>query len=344
MSKNILRVIFVTYQKKIQSLIKWGQEIKYWAQSEPSEIHEAECQNPWFIKNFVLKSLEGLEKFLDPINLQAWTQQYVIPEGKIKKIGIIAAGNIPLVVFHDLLSVLITNNTALIKLSHQDNILLPALIELLKKIDEDLHSRIELTDQIGHVDALIATGSDNTSRYFKETFSHIPHLIRKNRSSCAVLSGRESPEELVLLSNDIFQYFGLGCRNVSCLFVPKNYQFETFINAMTGYSWLRKNKKYLNNYIFERSIRRINNSTFIDGGFFILEENLAITSPISCINYIIYNSKEHLEETLLHFRNKIQCIVGNDLGIEKVLPGQAQYPNLWDFPDQVDTINFLNKI
>ena len=298
--------------------------------------------NPWFIRSYVLTALNGLLIYLNPENIDTWLSKYDLTGKKNKNIGIIMPGNVPLAGFHDLLCVLISGNNAFIRPSHLDTILIEFIIEQLQNINPLIRDRVVLCSDVGGVDALIATGSDNSARYFKYHYNNLPKIIRSNRSSCCILEGTETTTELNALSNDIFLYFGLGCRNVSKIYLPKNYQIHTLVQYFSGYSWITNHPKYNNNYIHNRSQANLIPQSFIDSGYFLLSENTAIVSPVSVIYHETYSDKKDLHLKIETNKKKIQCIISHP-GVwpQSVKFGDAQFPQLWDYSDGVDTLNFL---
>jgi len=248
------------------------------------------------------------------------------------------AGNIPLVGFHDFLSVLITGNKVLAKLSSNDTVLLPFLAKKLIEIEPGFAELIEFTEErLSNFDAVIATGSNNTARYFEYYFGKYPSIIRKNRNSVAILTGNETPEQLDALAEDIFRYFGLGCRNVSKLFLPKDYNFDPFFNAMYGWKEIINNNKYINNYDYNKAVYLMSNIELLDNEFLLLKEDNGFSSPISVVFYQYYESEDELRKYLSENKEHIQAIVS-----EKDIPfGAAQKPQLWDYADGVDTVSFL---
>lgn len=304
--------------------------------------------NGFFTQKTVLFSLKSLVFMLEESKLKKWVANYPLSgdaKRTAKKIGVVMAGNIPLVGFHDFLCVLVSGNIFLGKLSQSDRFLLPAIAEILFQADPRYKNLICFTeDKLSDFEAVIATGSNNTSRYFEYYFEEYPHIIRKNRNSIAVLSGNETEEQLRLLADDIFTYFGLGCRNVSKIFVPEKYPFRKFIDAMQRYLYISAHNKFRNNYDYYRTIFTMNNQKFIDGGFFILNEGQSVNSPVSVINYEEYSDTEQVNSFIRDNEDKIQCVVGETAGISKsICFGKAQQPELWDYADNIDTLDFLLK-
>ncbi len=308
-------------------------------------VKKAEAQNGWFTSENILFALKSWAEALSEENLQKWVSQYEIEETQPKTIAIIMAGNVPLVGFHDFLSVLITGNKVLVKLSSNDKILLPFLAEHLISIEPKFEDFIEFTEgKLKGFDAVIATGSNNTSRYFDYYFGKYPNIIRKNRNSVAVLTGKETTEELTRLADDIFRYFGLGCRNVSKLYVPENYDFQKFFEAMFTWKEIIHNHKYINNYDYNKAVYLMDSLPLLDNEFMLLKEDSGFSSPISVVFHETYSSVEKLQKELNERKSDIQCIV-SETGISSEIPfGKAQNPQLWDYADGVDTVAFLLKL
>jgi hypothetical protein len=264
---------------------------------------------------------------------------------KPKTVGLILAGNIPLVGFHDFLSVLISGHNVLVKTSSNDQHLIKFLAKYLIAVNAKIENCITFTDgKLENFDAVIATGSNNTARYFEYYFKDKPSIIRKNRNSIAVLNGNETHDDLVNLGEDIFRYFGLGCRNVSKLFVPEDYNFDAFFKAIYEYKDVIYYEKYSNNYDYNKAVFLMSNFKLLDNEFLTLKEDTSYSSPISSVFYERYENIEHLKKQLEKDADQIQCIVSNGV-IENSIPfGKTQQPELWDYADNVDTLLFLNKL
>lgn len=308
-------------------------------------IENQKHHNGWFTESEVCFAVQSWANALTQENLDQWLSKYDIPQKEPKTIGLILAGNIPLVGFHDFLSVLVSGHKALVKTSSNDKHLLPFLAEYLIKVNPELQNQIEFTDErLQGFDAVIATGSNNTARYFEYYFKDKPSIIRKNRNSVALLTGEETQEDLIGLGKDIFTYFGLGCRNVSKLFVPKGYDFEKFFGAMYEYREIINNQKYINNYDYNKAVFLMSNFLVLDNGFLVLKEDTSYASPISSVFYEYYSDLEDIKKRLDQDKELIQCVVSNHLTENSVAFGQTQLPKLWDYADNVDTISFLNSI
>jgi hypothetical protein len=308
----------------------------------------ARAQNSWFTAESIKLGVAGLVRYLDSVQLERWmstgqSTQSTESTNAGKKVGIVMAGNIPFVGFHDLLTVLITGNVALVKLSSKDAVLIPYLVEKLVGLEPRFREQVQFVEQLKNFDAVIATGSDNSARYFEYYFGKYPHVIRKNRTSCAVMTGQESREDLLKLGHDVFSYFGLGCRNVSKLYVPAGYDFKPILGVWDAYSDITHHNKYHNNYDYQKSILLVNLIPFLDNGFVMVTESERMVSPISVVYFEHYANEADLREKLIANADKIQCIVGNH-ATATVSFGQAQYPALWDYADQVNTLEFLTTL
>lgn len=308
---------------------------------------KAESHNGWFQSESVFTAIKGLIRYLKPESLQAWVANYDVPEQKSpKKIGVIMAGNIPMVGIHDFIAVLLSGHELHAKLSSQDPFLIKAIAEMLIAIEPAFESRIHFIERMNQVDALIATGSDNSARYFEYYFKDKPKIIRKNRTSVAVINGKESKEALKQLADDVLTYFGLGCRNVSKLYVPKGYDLIPVLAALEPLAnQALNNHKYANNYDYNKSIYLVNNVTHLDTGGLLATSSTELVSPISVLYYEEYKDQNAIEAQLRDQAEKIQCIVSEKGQFPNSLPfGQAQCPQVNDYADGVDTMAFLLKL
>ncbi|RZS93660.1 acyl-CoA reductase [Aquimarina brevivitae] len=309
------------------------------------KIESASHYNGWFTKDNMLFAIEQWAAALQQTNLEEWLSRYAIPEVTPKKVGVIMAGNIPLVGFHDFLCVLISGHHIIVKQSSNDAPLLPLISKILIAIDKDFENKIAFTeDRMNDFDAIIATGSNNTARYFEYYFKDVPSIIRKNRNSVAILTGEETPEQLHQLGEDIFRYYGLGCRSVSKLFVPKDYDFDKFFKSIYLYHDIIEGNKYANNYDYNKAVYLMSDFKLLENGFLILKEDTSYSSPIGTLFYEKYDELDELLQQLQADEEKIQCIVGNQDIDKQVKFGQTQTPQLIDYADGVDTIEFLIKI
>ncbi|MFK7049287.1 Acyl-CoA reductase (LuxC) [Flavobacterium columnare] len=308
-------------------------------------IQISKAHNGWFTTEQVYFSIQSWTEALTEKNLIKWLSPYTYNETSPKTIALVLAGNIPLVGFHDFISVLVSGNKVLAKLSSNDQKLLPFLAKYLKKIEPKLEERIFFTEEkLENFDAVIATGSNNTARYFEYYFRNKPAIIRKNRNSVALLDGTESKEDLFLLGDDIFRYFGLGCRNVSKIFVPKNYDFKLFFEAIYPYGDIIHYEKYANNYDYNKAVFLMSLFNILDNEFLTIKEDNSYASPISSLFYEYYDNIEDVKNRLINDKDLIQCIVSNQLTENSIPFGQTQKPKLWDYADNIDTIAFLNSL
>jgi hypothetical protein len=309
-------------------------------------IESAQHSNAWFTSEEVRKALDSLSSMLSHKDLVHWFETIQFTASP-KKVGLILAGNIPLVGFHDVLCVLATGNIAMIKMSSSDDKLLPALLDQLIIFEPSIAKHIEYAERLAAFDAIIATGSNNTSRYFEYYFGKVPHIIRKNRNSIAILNGEENLTELEGLGHDIFDFFGLGCRNVSKIYVPKNYDLKHFFEPLEKYQPIINQFKYNNNYDYNKSIYLVNAVKHFDNGFLLVKEDENFVSPLAVLFYEEYNSINEVEEKLKLQQEQIQCVVTNlelKFTKETIRFGQSQNPRLWDYADNINTIHFLQTL
>lgn len=293
--------------------------------------------NPWFTNEFIDKATGNIiDYFLQPDLLRAWASHYHLDDNiEQKNIGIVMAGNIPMVGFHDFICAFICGHRQTIRFSSKDDVLLKFLIKKLYSQDIDIQNRISIAEMLKGCDAYIATGSNNSSRYFEQYFGKYPHIIRKNKTSVAVITGEETKEELEKLSDDIHLYFGLGCRNVTKLFVPKEYDFIPLLRSFDKYSYFMDEGKYKNNYDYQLSILLLNKMYYMTNGSTLLVENTEPFSPIAVVNYEFY---EPGQADKINTRGEdIQCVVGN----RGTAFGKVQNPGLLDYADGIDSMQFL---
>jgi len=332
--------------KRTNSFLALGQHLKNLNQEVFEDVFQrASYQNPWFTSDSIKLSIAGIINYLDEQKLLPWLKNYNLINISPKKIGVVMAGNIPMVGMHDLICILLSGHKAIVKLSSQDDVLIRFIINELFSIEPMFKEYIEFVDKLKGMDAVIATGSDNTSRYFEYYFNKYPHIIRKNRTSVAILNGEESQDELIELGHDIFSYFGLGCRNVSKLFLPAGYDIKKLLPYFEFYNQVVNHNKYGNNYFYNRSILLVNQTQHLDNGFALFQESEKLVSPISVIYYEYY---EHIDGLINHLKNmddKIQCYVTKEPDMLNGIPfGKAQMPEIWDFADNIDTMKFLTDI
>lgn len=338
---------------RIESFVKlgdWiGKELERFRNSSAGELKrymdKAKAENAWFTESEILRSLEAIRNWLTEDQLKSWSQTYFLSEPVTpKNVAVIMAGNIPMVNFHDFISVLITGHYFIGKLSSQDKVLIPMLANQLITFNEDWKNRISFTDErLTRFDAVIATGSNNSARYFEYYFGPYPHIIRKNRHSIAVLNGNETEGELLHLYHDLFDYYGLGCRNVSMLWLPQGYSLNELFDRWENLPKPADHHKYRNNYDYYRSIYLLNNQPFLDTGYASWLKSDVLASPISVIHYQEYADLQEVENYILSQSDAIQCVVSNAFlkNMETIPFGQSQCPGLTDYPDGVDIIQFL---
>ncbi|UKT64845.1 acyl-CoA reductase [Pedobacter mucosus] len=317
--------------------------------ANPSDILEkhlntVENSNAWFTLENIKKSILSFSEMLDSNDIDVWFQSINFSSSP-KKVGLILAGNIPLVGLHDILCVLATGNIALIKLSSADDKLVKIVLNELIKLEPALQKNIEYVERLKDFDAVIATGSNNSSRYFDYYFSKVPNIIRKNRNSVAVLDGKETFEDIQHLGADVFDYFGLGCRNVSKIYFPKGYDIANFYEGVESFQPIINHFKYNNNYDYNKSIYLVNAAKHFDNGFLLLKEDESLTSPLAVLFYEEYDNIEDVQTKLQDKAENIQCIITKaPLDLQTFDFGQSQHPKLWDYADNVNTIQFLNNL
>lgn len=312
-----------------------------------SAMRQSVQENPWFTEENIRFALKGVASLLDEKLLEQWTSEYgFAAANKPKRVAVVMAGNIPLVGFHDFLCVLMAGHRIIARLSSDDKVLLPALTRILLDYEPSLSKFITFeSGKLDSFDAVIATGSNNTARYFEYYFEKYPHIIRRNRNSVAVLSGSESQNDFLGLSKDIFMHFGLGCRNVTKVYLPKRLAPEDFIRLLPTPDGLMMHPKYANNYDYNKAVFLINRTPFLDSGNFLFREETDFASPVAVLNYEHYENANLLCSELKIAHNDIQCVVAApDFCAGTVLFGEAQFPRLADYADGVDVLDFLVKI
>lgn len=328
-------------QQRIDILTKLGEYMLSGNPEWNKTKETASIANPWFIPEFIDHSINNIStSFLNNEKLNEWLSKYEISQHgeTVKLVGITMAGNIPLVGFHDFLCTFVSGHRQAVKLSSKDNILLKHIIELLIKWHPETSQYFEIKEMLKGCDAYIATGSNNTAKYFEYYFRKYPHIIRKNRTSVAIISGTETAETLKQLADDIFLYFGLGCRNVTKIFVPAGYDFIPMLDAFKKYDHLIENHKYKHNYDYNLAMHIVNQKFYMTNGSIILSENQSAFSPISQLNYQYYNHTDEIYQSLNP--EEIQAITGT----AKIPFGTLQSPTLADYADGVDTIQFLKNL
>lgn len=305
-------------------------------------VQQATVINPWFTKENIAQALQGLSVMLRPEALQKWLETYDFSAlSTQKRVGLILAGNIPMVGFHDIFSVAVAGHIPVVKQSSQDHVLLPYVFNMFRDLSKNEAFNIEWVDgKLPEVDAVIATGSNNTARYFEYYFGKYPHIIRKNRSGVAILTGNETDEELSKLGSDIFSFFGLGCRNVAKLYVHRDFDLDRFFKGIYEYHPIVNHHKYANNYDYFRALWLMNREEILDNGFLILRPSTSLSSPVGSVFYERFDDLSVLEKELATQSDEIQCIVSQN----HVPFGKSQQPELWDYADGVDTMKFLLEL
>lgn len=334
----------MTHPERLAAFIRLGQRLRTLADDELYSLaSRARNHNPWFDEPSVRAAFRGVAALLEAEPLTAWAARYPAePPAEPRRVGVVMAGNIPLVGFHDLLCVLLSGHILHAKLSADDNILLRWVGAQLLEIEPRFEAQLHFKDMLREADAFIATGSDNSARYFEYYFSKKPHLIRRNRSSIGVLAGLEPREELTCFGPDIFQYYGLGCRNVSRLLVPAGYDFRPFLDAMQTWEAVANHNRYHNNYDYQKSLLLVNRVPHLDNGFLLLTESMQLVSPISVLHYSEYQDEADLRQQLADVAAKTQIVVSvNGWYPGSVPAGRAQQPGVADYADGVDTMAFL---
>jgi hypothetical protein len=345
-------------KERIKTFVALGNKIQQFLEAENPEkinpeladlLHRHKHYNPWFTAESIEFAMANLLPMLEKKMLASFCEQYPISEQYTeKKIALVAAGNIPFVEFHDFLCVLLSGHDYHAKLSSKNNMLMPIIKKMIEEINPEMAKHIHFLEDstfFKNIDAIIATGSDNSARYFEYYFGKYPNIIRKNRNSIAVLDGNESHAEFTDLANDIFLYFGLGCRSVSKLYIPEKMNPEILIPAFTDFSNFMEHNAYMNNYTYNKAIFQMNNEDYYDGAFFLMKENPTLSSPLSVINFSYYENLADVQREIAVLSDKIQVVVSNIEEIIDSLPlGTAQEPQIDDFADGVDTMQFLNEL
>jgi hypothetical protein len=322
-----------------------SKESEYWTSELDKAIDLAYKYNTWFTEDSVKKALNEWSKQLNYNSLKNWTDQYKIEDKSEKKIAIIMAGNLPLVGFHDLLCGLILNFHCIVKLSSDDKILIPFIVEYLDSIVPGIKNQVKFTtNPIKDFNGVIATGSNNSFKYFEYYFGNYPNLLRKTRHSIAVLDGKETEMDLKKLGNDIFTYFGMGCRSVSKLLVPKGYDFDLLFNALFDFKEIINHNKYVNNYDYNKAVYLMSEQKFIENGFIILKEDEKLGSPIGCLFFEYYENPKDLNAYISDIKDSLQCVVSNLNILNSTSFGSSQRPKIDDYADNTNTLDFLLKI
>lgn len=335
-------------EQNIKSLIDWGSWIDHALKSDSLNevLIQARNQNPWFEPEESKRMLNYWANTLNSENIYKWASSYYFNHENIKKIGLILAGNIPLVGMHDIVCVLLSGHYADIKLSSKDTVLMEWVLKGLITVAPQCQEKIKITPLLKKFDAVIATGSANTNRYFESYFGHVPHLLRSSRTSCAVLTGYETDEELQLLGNDVFSYFGLGCRNVGYVLIPKQFEVERLFKITENWEWLKNHHKYFNNYEYQLAKCLINKYEVLDNGMLLLKADDQLFSAIGTLHYGFYENHEQAKAFINNRLDLIQCVVSKyeNTFASEVKLGNTQAPTLWDYADGVDTLAFLTQL
>jgi hypothetical protein len=335
---------------RVEALIKLGIHLKGFDPNDPnysdlqSHLVRAKKLNSWFTHKNIETTFESWGTALNEANIKKWLLAYELKKpNQPKNIALILAGNIPMVGFHDLLSVWVCGHKGLIKCASKDEVLLPFMTNFLEHHANEQAFSYE--DQpLKGFDAVIATGSNNAARYFEHYFGNYPHIIRKNRNGIAVLNGLESKSDLEALGDDVLQYFGLGCRNVSKVYIPENYDLNALFGGVYPYAKIIEHPKYANNYDYNKAVFLMSEHEFLENGFFMLKQDPAFSVPIACLHYEYYKDEQGLKSHLNANKDAIQCIVSQMKLPGAIDFGTAQKPALWDYADGVDTIAFLNQL
>ena len=335
----------LTTKQRLAAFAELGKTLNSPDEELTGLIRSAKQFNAWFTPESTTQAVKAISEMLKREDLEVWMNGNLEEAYSQRRVGLILAGNIPLVGFHDILCVLAAGHKALIKLSSQDQKLIPYLIQKLIEIEPGFKGDVEYIERLKDFDAVIATGSNNTSRYFEYYFSKVPHIIRKNRNSVAILNNTEGSDDLVKLGHDIFDYFGLGCRNISKLYVPRGYDFKNLFEGIESFKPVIDHHKYNNNYDYNKSILLVNMNKHLDNGFLLVKEDENLASPLAVLHFQEYDDIRKLEQELIEKSEHIQCIVsGMKLALESVALGESQQPKLWDYADGIDTMAFLRSI
>ena len=335
--------------KRKEALIALGEHLKNYTTSDINyiELHtcidRAQAANGWFTKQSIEEAIHNWGVTLNEQDITQWSKPYNFSYQSQKSIALILAGNIPMVGFHDVISVWLSGHKALLKCASKDEHLLPYMASYLE--DYATETAFTFVDKpLSHFDAVIATGSNNSARYFEHYFGEYPHIIRKNRNGIAVLSGNETKEEMESLGKDILQYFGLGCRNVSKVYLPEDYDLNTLFGGIYPFAKVIEHAKYANNYDYNKAVYIMSENIFHDNGFFLLKQDTSFSAPIACLHYQFYKEETEILKELQQNKESIQCIVSS-LNIPGALSfGTAQKPALWDYADGKDTLLFLSNL
>jgi hypothetical protein len=335
-------------KERIDVLIALGEYLTERDEQLQALVSTSYQQNQWFTEENIYKAITAIkEKFLQKNLIENWLSRYDISENSDKKtVGLVLAGNIPLVGFYDMMCVFLAGHKSKIKLSEKDKILLPHFIKVMENNNPEVANYFEIVERLDNFDAVIATGSNNSARYFEAYFGQFPNIIRKNRNAVAILSGAETPDQLRALGNDVFQYFGLGCRNVSKLYLPQGFDFKPLLEAFHEYNEIVLHNKYKNNFDYNYTLLIMNKIKYEANGCILMTENTSLQSRIAQLHYEYYSSLSDLKEKIIQRMDEIQCVVSetNVSGLDTIPFGKAQSPGLSDYADGVDVMDFLIKL
>lgn len=337
----------MSLQQRIDTLAAFGTVLLHRGHGLEQLMGEIEIHNRWFTRHNQENALDAIGNyFLNADKLNTWVSRYSFGKSAPKTIGLILAGNIPFTGMHDILSVLISGNTALIKQSSKDALFFPWMRNTLNALSPVFQDKMVFNEQLKGFDAVITTGSNNAGKYFEYYFGKYPHIIRKNRTSAAVISDGDSDEALHALGKDVFMYYGLGCRNVSKLFLPRGFEPERLFRIWEDYRPVMDNDKYKNNYDYNSALLILNRTPYLNNGCILLAENPSIASRIAMLYYEFYEGKADLEATLRSRQDEIQCVVTKPgwLDLPTIPFGKTQDPGLEDYPDGVDVMSFLLEL
>ncbi len=331
--------------KRIELLARLGDHLQENDEYLEAVMHRTHYNNPWFTIENQQRAIKAIAtSFLQKEKLAVWADKSKVKDpAKLQTVGLVMAGNIPLVGFHDMLCVFISGHKSRIKLSDKDKFLLPYLVKLLVQFDAEAAIYFEFVEVLKDFEVVIATGSNNSARYFESYFGKVPNIIRRNRNAVAVLDGEETGDELLALGKDIFRYFGLGCRNVSKLYLPEGYDFQLLLERLHEYREIILHHKYKNNFDYSMALLMMNRDMYWNNGAVILTENPSVASRIATVHYEHYKNTEDLAIELTNRKDEIQCVVSKMTirGIPTIPFGKAQEPELDDYADGVNTLEFL---
>lgn len=329
-------------EQRVDLMERLGKYLSSESDQLTRSIEMAQAENPWFIPQFIQYQLNHISsEYLNRANLESLIKKYGISPDNLspKTVGVVMAGNIPVAGFHDFLSVFISGHHQVIKPSSKDFELITFVVRKLNEWEPSFNKYVSIAERLKGCDAYIATGSNNSSRYFDYYFNKFPHIIRRNRTSAAILTGDETVQDLEALADDIYIYFGLGCRNVTKLYVPKEYDFVPLLESLKKYNWTFDVHKYKNNYDYQLAIMIINRVYYMTNGSILIVENKGLFSPVSQLHFEYYDDVKDAEK-FLKSNSDIQCVVGKD----HIPFGKAQQPALTDYADKTDTLQFLRDL